>query len=83
MNKFLLYLSNALILIGLGFVLYYVFYLEPNRNKLIESKFNTIQQLSASIILYKNEPETVRILAQDIIKTTTEFQDIKRKDIHK
>lgn len=82
MNKFFLYISNSLILMGLCAIMYYIFIIEPKRNVEIQKKFSSIQQVAASVIIYKNEPETVRQLAQDIIKTAASFDEIKRKDLN-
>lgn len=82
MGKFFLYISNGLILLGLCAIMYYIFIIEPKRNIEIQKKFSSIQQVAASVIIYKNEPETVRQLAQDIIKTAASFDEIKRKDLN-
>lgn len=72
-------LSNILLCIGVCVLLYKVVVLDHQKNKKIEESYRTIHQLSTAIIIYNKEPNTVMVLAGEIIRNAN-IEDIKKEE---
>lgn len=72
-------LSNILLIAGIAILAYVIVVSEKNKNKKIEESYNNIQQLATSIITYSKEPQTVTVLAGEILRYTN-IEEIKKQD---
>jgi hypothetical protein len=80
-SKVVSFISNLLILAGLCFLLYYVFYVSPKQKARAHETFKTVSNLAESIRIYKNEPETVRVLANEIKRNVDlHIEQLKKED---
>jgi Ca2+/H+ antiporter len=81
MNKisYISIISNILLVVGLSFLLYKIVVADQQKNKKMEETYNTVQQLAAQIIVYNSEPQTVKVLASEIIRYTN-IEEVKKED---
>jgi uncharacterized membrane protein YecN with MAPEG domain len=70
---------NILIAFGLIVLIYSFLVIEQRKNKKIEESYKTIQQLSQAIIEYSKEPQTVTVLANEIMRYT-DIEDVKKEE---
>jgi hypothetical protein len=70
---------NILIAFGLSVLIYSFLVIEQRKNKKIEESYKTIQQLSQAIIEYSKEPQTVTVLANEIMRYT-DIEEIKKEE---
>jgi flagellar basal body-associated protein FliL len=80
-SKLVSVISNILLLVGLCFLAYYVFYVSPKQKARTHDTFTTVSNLAESIRIYKSEPETVNVLASEIQRNINEhLKQLKKED---